>query len=340
MLCNPVYRNNNNLYSMETIINNNINVFNKKQVFEGKQETDFKKITKTIIVHDYEDNDIGKVLVFDNNKGYLFVDHNNGIRKESFSEGLPQRIYTTRKDHVYYYYSVFYLSLDELKSDVKEHYGKGVANHFYSHHDSTFVSEKTRTLLNDLDYEYNTGTDKSSAVFYNNYTWCTTQTANDCGPLAIANMLWSYKISNVVDLTNGALTSAALSSALESYVSYDPVTGTSTSNICNASNYFSGSGYYISALNAFSGSIESILTESPIIGFFWADNEGHFALITGRGRSVYKKIFGINFYTNWDIVNTWVATSTPNRPDKYWVDNQYFNDGFVLMNALGHIVCL
>jgi hypothetical protein len=79
-----------------------------------------------------------------------------------------------------------------------------------------------------------------------------------------------------------------------------------------------------------------------------ADSEGHYALVTGKGRSVYASIFGIKIYTSWDIVNTWSdysyaradinGSSYPNW--KYWIDNQYLYYGWTLRNSNGTVVSL
>lgn len=326
--------------NLKELINSSIDEFNNCSEDEEKRNTDFRRVTKAFQVYDTDDSYIGETVVFDENKGYLFIDKDYCVKKESFETGLDDYIYQNKSNKIYYQHSNFYLNKEEAIIDRDAIYGSisSVNDMFFGHRDSSFTSQKTRNVLQELDSWYPTLTDTSLATYYGKQTWSTYQSGNDCGPLAIANLLWTYKINGTVDLTNNATSSADLAQQLQSYVSYDSSLGTMIWNVTGSSSFFGNSGYYIDYTNVANG-IASTLTSAPIVGFYYAGNVAHYALVTGKGRSVYKRIFGINIYTSWDIVNCWEDVSYQ-RPDKYWVDNQYIYFGYVLRNSNGDTVAL
>lgn len=326
--------------NLKEAINGSIDVFNAGLADEEKQETNFKRVSKSYQVFDVYGDYIGETVVFDENSGYLFVDKDYNVKKESFDSGIDDYIFRAKTNVLFYQQSNFYLTKEEALSSVCEIYGSisSVDDMFFGHRDSNFTSQKTRNILQELDSWYPTLTDTSLATYYGKQTWSTYQSGNDCGPLAIANLLWTYKINGIVDLTNNATSSADLAQQLQSYVSYNSSLGTMIWNVTGSSSFFGNSGYYIDYTNVANG-IASTLTSAPIVGFYYAGNVAHYALVTGKGRSIYKHIFGINLYTSWDIVNCWENVSYY-RPDKYWVDNQYIYFGYVLRNSNGDTVAL
>jgi hypothetical protein len=325
---------------LKDFINANIEEFNKASVAEDKEVTDFKMVTRDYVVTN-EGKEIGQLLVFDNNKGYVVISNENSIIDHNYAKGL---------DNIYSYdgqsleYNGFeYLSPTGFVVHTKanRHVSGGSIVDDFNWHASTSFNSKVRYLEQDLDSSYSTLTNTTNAVFHNKTTWSTTQNENDCGPLALANLLWTYKINNVVDLTMGATSSSSLAYSLRSYLNYDPNTGVAFTDILYGDNYFSSTGYYLDYTNVVNGIADTLAT-TPLIGAY-SHGDGHFALVTGKGKSVYKKILGINFYTYWDITNTW--SSRYSYQDgylkcKYWVDNQYITMGFVLKDPNGNVVPL
>ncbi len=329
--------------SLKDIINQNISRFNKKSSNELKEETEFSSVTSEHVITNAHNETIGTLLVFDNNNGYIFVDENNYIRDSNFAHGLSDW------DPHYYGEIIFDAAAyrkqnGEIIHRVDEGPGIGgsVEGAFYWHADESFVTSKTRNLLHDWDSEYATPTNKTNAVFGGKTTWSTYQDgAPDCGTLAIANLLWTYKLNGVIDLTRGAASSRILADALRPYVNYDEEDGIYVDDLLNADNYFVGTGYYFDYCDVTNG-ISDTMEIAPLIGLYRKDNQGHFALVTGKGQSLYKKILGISFYTSWDITNTWYNYNTSQTyfSHKYWVDNQYIRYGVVLRNSQGHTVPL
>lgn len=118
------------------------------------------------------------------------------------------------------------------------------------------------------------------------------------------------------------------------------------SDILYAENYFSSTGYYLDYTDVTNGIADTLAT-TPLIGYYLdvanAGFNGHFALVTGKGKSVYQKIMWMTFYTHWDITNTWFdknSTSNGYLDCKYWIDNQYIMFGFVLKDPQGKVVPL
>lgn len=327
--------------SFKNFINENILEFNASSSVVDKVATHFLGVSKNYFAYDVDDDYVGEVLVFDDNAGYLIIGQDNYIRKESLDEGLPENIFDSNLTKLYFEANNLFLNKQEaLKFRDESFYGKYIDpnNMFHSHLDTTFTTQKTRYLLQELDSPYSTNTNTSQAVYHYKSTWSTYQSGNDCGPLAIANLLWTYKINGVVDLTNGATSSAQLAANLQSYVQYSSDFGMAIWNATSSSNYFSGTGYSLDYTNVANG-ISSELDYGPIVGFYYSGTILHYALITGKGRSLYQKILGISFYTSWDIVNCWEDVDT-NRSDKYWVDNQYIYFGFILKDSNGNMVSL
>lgn len=320
------------------LINDNISLFNQETIDADKQETHFNYLRNIINVKDKTERiEVGRILVFDDNLGFLFISNNNEVLMESYENGIP--------DPYSNYETLFFDGInlfDEQMSNITHKevslYGKNISEAFHSHYDSTFTSAKTRNLLSDWDPQYATLTDTSLATFRNKTTWSTYQSKSyNCGPLAIANLLWTYKINNVVDLTQGYTSSSSLSDALESYCNSTPAYGTSTSGMLGVNNFLTG-GYHLDYINVTNGVADN-LEISPVIGEYnYALDDGHFALITGKGKSLYKKVLWMDLYTSWDIVNTW-----SNRYDydnsgyylkcKYWVDNQRITFGYCLRDS-------
>ena len=326
--------------NLKDFINANIGEFNKSSKDEDKEETDFESVTREYAVKG-DGEEIGRLLVFDDNKGYIVISKENAIMDHNYLRGLDN---LSACDGEYLEYNGFeYLSPSGkvVHTKVKRNASGGVIEDDFYWHSNTTFNNKTRYLEQDLDPSYSTLTNTSSAVFHNKTTWSTDQEENDCGPLALANLLWTYKINNVVDLTMGATSSADLAYSLRSYLNYNPVTGVIFSDMLYGDNYFSSTGYYLDYTNVING-ISDTLATTPLIGAY-SHVDGHIVLVTGKGKSVYKKILGINFYTYWDITNTWYDRSSQinNRPlCKYWVDNQYITMGFVLKDPNGNVVPL
>ena len=329
-------------YSLKELINSNISEFNKMTDGCDKEETFFEKVSKDFVVTN-EGKNIGHLLVFDDNQGYITISNENVILDHNYSRGLDNIEFCT--DSFLEFDGVSYSSSDDKVVHQKVNpnaYAGTIENDFYWHADSSFYVPKTRYLEQDLDPSYSTPTSTIDATFHNKTTWSTYQGSDpDCGPLALANLLWTYKLNGVVDLTMGATSSSSLAYSLRSYLNYNSTYGVIFTDMLYGDDYFSSTGYYLDYTNIANG-ISDTLSTTPIIGAY-SHVDGHFALITGKGKSVYKVILGIKFYTYWDITNTW-----HDRTDKvngyycckYWVDNQYLAYGFVLKDPNGNVVPL
>lgn len=318
------------------LINENIALFNQETIDADKKETNFSYLRNIINVKDKIDgNDVGKILVFDDNAGYLFISNKNEVLMESYENGLPDS-YSKYETLFYDGINLFDIQMSNITNKETNFCGKNISEAFHSHYDSTFTSAKTRNLLSDWDPQYATLTDTSLATFGNKTTWSTYQSKSyNCGPLAIANLLWTYKINNVVDLTQGYTSSSNLSNALESYCNTTSTYGTTTAGMLGINDFLTG-GYHLDYINVTNGVADN-LEISPIIGEYnYNPADGHFALITGKGKSLYKKVLWMDLYTSWDIVNTWSDRYdySINYPKcKYWVDNQYITYGYCLRDS-------
>lgn len=302
----------------------------------------FKNVSKKLNVLNKNKEKFGMIYFFDDNKGYLLVNNSNEIMQSDYKNGFDINITDSDFNYIVYKDKKFYDSNNHLLHDrFKNSNNTGgksflMGGDFYWHADSSFTSQKVRYVLTEWDSYYSTLTNTSGATFGNAITWSTDQTGNNCGPLAIANLLYTYKMNNTIDLTNGAASSLALANSLESYVLYSTLGFTLPATITNVNSFINSSNYEIDYCDVTNG-ISDTLSIAPLIGFY-SDvqiNEAHYVLVTGKGRSVYMKVFGINFYTSWDIVNTWYDTYDTRDGyicKKYWVDNQYINSGYVLRN--------
>ena len=57
--------------------------------------------------------------------------------------------------------------------------------------------------------------------------------------------------------------------------------------------FFGDTGYYIDYCDVTNG-ISDTLRNAPLIGMYCDYGTGHYALVSGKGRSLYKKILGIS----------------------------------------------
>lgn len=329
-------------FNLKDFINSHIEEFNKPSKDCEKEETSFTYITRDFVIKN-NSIEIGHLFVFDDNKGYIAISNENAVMDHNYLHGLDYL--SSCADDVLIFDGTKYYTEDGRMIHSKNtclYANSNIVDNFYWHADSNFTTQKTRYLEQDLDGYYLTRTNITNAVYHNKLTWSTEQNTNDCGPLALANLIWTYKVNNVVDLSMGATSSSELAYTLRTYVNYNPNTGVYFSDILYGDNYFSSTGYYLDYTNVANG-ISDTLATTPLIGFYSKDNTGHFALVTGKGNSIYASIFGINFYTYWDITNSW--SDRYNWDDdyltcKYWVDNQYIMYGFVLKDSDGNVVSL
>lgn len=337
--------------SLKEIISNNIDIFNLPEE-NGKVRTYFNEVSSSLDVYDKNKNKFGEIIIFDNNEGYLFYSLNNEIIKESYDEGIPFS-YQELKEKVIYsnncYMDMSYNVIYDLS--ISQNYAGGLNEKFHSHVDESFTKEKNRIMLTEWDSKYYTKVDIESCKFKNKITWSTEQgNTLHCVQIAFANLFWTYKINNIVDLTNNAASSSELEKMLTKYLEYDNATGTKVLSIPNITNYikehYPDSGYYIDYIDVTNG-ISDNLKIAPIVGSYSYNNEGHAVLVTGKGKSLHKKVLGVSIWTSWDIVNSWSGYNTPYVINgnlypsyKYWIDNQYIYWGFALRDKKGNAVSL
>ncbi len=186
----------------------NNNCFNKIDIKSKK------KIDNTSC--DFIDDDIYmiKTISFGNGKkgkmffiknenidGYLTSDYDNNIIDQNFKCNIDKKLLNS--DDIFYknksYFSDGEIIISKNISVTGE---SSVSDDFYYHADQEFVDKKDRFLNYELDSNYSTKTTIiSDTVFKNKIIWSTYQTGGDCGPLALANLLWTYKVNNIIDLT-------------------------------------------------------------------------------------------------------------------------------------------
>lgn len=337
------------------LISNNMSEYNKAEP-GGKPATNFERISKKLEVLDFKRRNIGEILIFDDNKGFIFYSNDYFIIKESYENGLPFDYRKIEEDKVIYDNNSFMnLSSDILFSSKIDASGNNPSGyHFYSHTDSAFTSSKERIMLTEWDYQYNTLTSNLSCDYENKTTWSTYQgDSGHCCQLALANLLWTYKVNGVIDLTNNASSTSELELQFTQYLLYNDSFGTWELSVPNVNHYFDtyypNLGYHIDYINVANG-ISDNLESAPLIGYYndgTISGDGHFVLVTGKGKSLFQKILGIKFWTSWDIVNTWYDQSSSmvingiSYPKyKYWIDNQYINFGYALKNANNDTVIL
>lgn len=306
----------------------------------------FNELSKQVKVFAMNKNEqIGQLLIFDQNKGFLLISNDNEVMVESFNKGLsttfeaiPDKLFFDgRSIKTNENVSVW------LKNNSQYGFGNGISDKFHRHTEINFFSSKTRYLLKDWDPMYHIPVNTDDTDFKGKRTWSSKQTIqNGCAAFALANLLWTYKINNIVDLTQDYVTSSELANFFhDTYLDPNSVYGTWAYNVDNINSWLTN-GYYIDYVDVSNG-ISDNLENAPIIGDYISDFEGHFALVTGKGRS----LFGIKIYTSLDIVNSWgnydyeIADSDSSYPIwKYWVDNQYICFGWTLRDSNGDVVKL
>lgn len=322
------------------IISNNINLFNKSCEGGEKEATHFKKVTDCFnVLSPYNNELIGTLLLFDRDTGYICISNDNRVIDSNYQTGI-KLVGESKDDNSIYYLAHTYSFDRELLFSSVDMCGSGINDKFHWHGDYAWTNEKTRYLQSELDSYYSTRTNTSNASYSNKTTWSTYQGSNGlCGAFAVANLLWTYKINGVVDLTNGATNSSSLAYT----ISQDIPNNASFNEIDDINDtLLNGTGYYMDYCDITNG-ISDTLETSPLVVLYNSGTEGHYVLITGKGESLYQTIMWMNFYTSWDIANTWYDRYSTNNgyyTCKYWVDNQYASFGYVLRDGSGEAVPL
>ena len=324
------------------IVNTNIDLFNQESKDGQKPTTHYQNVTDYYeILSPYSDKTVGTLLIFDHDKGYVSISNERCIMDSNYESGI--NLVGNRKNSktIYYLAHTYSFNKELLFEKTSSISGGSIYDYFYWHSDSTWTSEKTRYMQLETDSSYLTLVNTSNVTYRNKLTWSTYQGDNSyCGAFALANLIWTYKINYVVDLSGGVSTSSYLASAFETQVP----SNASASQMLNVNTFFSETGYYIDYCNIVDG-IEDTLVDAPLIVLYNPETllSGHYALVTGKGRSLYQTIFWIDFYTSWDIVNTWsdrYSTNGNYYSCKYWIDNQYASFGYVLRDSSGDTVAL
>lgn len=325
--------------SVATLISENIDLFNLP-VEDGKEETYFTQTQYIVPIFDESKSEIGTLITFDDNDGYFMYSKDNVILEYNYHEGFPLDLSKYPEGIVKDMNGYYSLRGKLIYSIELPLYGAGVNFQdkiFYRHNNADF-NKKTRHLLYELDKKYQTPVNISLAQWGNWDTHSTDQEGNSCGPIALANLLWTYKTMGIVDLTKGSTNSKVLAERLKPYLSYNETFGTNPLNIVPGMNDFlRNTGYAIDSIDVTNG-IQDNLNNGPIVGLYSSATiweTAHLVLVTGKGRSLYKTILWVDFYTSWDITNTWHDKSADGKPPtyKYWVDNQYIWGGWKLVQV-------
>ena len=323
------------------IIRDNINLFNQKSNNGEKEETFFREATKYYnVLSPYTDKTIGTLIIFDDNKGYITISNDHHVLDSNYNSGANIMGDPSTNNNLYYLAHNY--SFDKQLLFESSYRGGIISEHFYWHANYSWATEKTRYLLTEYDSLYSTRVNTTYASIEGKTTWSTLQGSNNyCAAFAIANLLWTYKYNHVVDLTGGATTSYNLAWAIKEIVPAG-ANNFQISNI-NSSYYLSGTGYYIDYCDITDGISDTLETAPLIVLYNSGINDGHYALVTGKGESLFQTILWMHFYTSWDITNTWYdrySYTDGYLNCKYWVDNQYASFGFVLRDNSGQAVAL
>lgn len=128
------------------------------------------------------------------------------------------------------------------------------------------------------------------------FPFCKEQRENGCVPAAFANLIYSYKLSGVADLTNG-YSPDYIDEFFGALAGYTEENGTDTGKVCKAMNeylnYIGKGDEYLAVL----GSKDGI----PFLSSFRRGGEGHMVVQIGSGESVYWWMFK----THWCVVLSW-----------------------------------
>ena len=333
--------------SISKMIKDNITEFNKLQSGSGKSETFFREVSAIYNVLNEDNKHLGEIIFFDDNDGYIFIGNDNVIRNHNYECGFSVNILEVGVSYLVFDGINYYDNYKNLvHSKIDNFVGGSIDDHFYWHGNTAFMTQKERELLTELSPEYDTlAKVTSSSTFGDKIMWSHYQTGNNCAQVAIANLLWSYKLNDKITLPTYCGTYDYLLEAVTDFVPLDSEEGTLTTSINIINDMLGGFDYVVDYVNVANG-ISDTLKYGPMIGFYaeTATSIGHFAMVTGKGRSVYQKILGIPIYTSWDIVNSWHAYDLKTNgyiTHKYWVDNQYIYFGWQLeYNSTGYIVPL
>ncbi len=320
------------------LFKNNIDLFNQKSEKGTKEETFFNEATDYYNIRSMEtDKNVGTLIVFDDNDGYIALSNEYYIIDYNYNKGFELIGETGKGKDIYYLAHKFSYNKEELLKSI-DACGSSISDEFYWHGNYSWATEKTRTMLNEYDSSYSTLTNTTSATFKNKTTWSTSQGSNGyCGAFAIANLLWTYKYNQVLDVTGGATTSYNLAWAIKEVVG-DDASSSAMLNVNNLS-FLSSTGYYLD----YWSDIYHPLDSAPAIVLYNQGTSGHYALLTGQGQSLYGTFLWLNIYTNWDITNTWhdrFSYSNGYLSCKYWVDRSHTTIGYVLKDSSGNIVQL
>lgn len=335
-------------WELISIINNNIDLFNAVGCDGYKQRTYFDKITHSFDLYAPSSNEkIGTTIIFDDNQGYLSFNLSYEILDHNYESGFTTH-YSEIKSNMLYYDGINYFDDSNIvhsKFNINSYYGEGVNEQFYWHADETFMSQKDRELLTEISPQYATRAKiTSNTVFGNKIVWSGFQGSEpSCAQIALANLLWTYHINDKISLPDGCTTYYTTFGKIRSAVDYDINVGTVSTNIENVNNILTDKNYRIDDVSVING-ISDTLEQGPLVALYSWLGDGHYVIVTGKGRSVYTKVLGISFYTSWDICNTWYDMENTNNGYigyKYWVDNQYIVAGWQLeYKENGNIVSL
>ena len=173
----------------------------------------------------FENGKKGKMFFIKNENidGYLTSDYDNNIIDQNFKCYIDKKILDS--DDISYKNNMYFSDGEIVITKNTCITGESdVSDDFYYHADQEFVDKKERFLNYELDSNYSTKTTiNSDTIFKNKIIWSTYQTGGDCGPLALANLLWTYKVNNIIDLTKNCKDLQALADLIQPFVNYNKI---------------------------------------------------------------------------------------------------------------------
>ena len=115
------------------IISNNIEVFNEPSCDGTKGKTFYSEITSTYDCFNLNDEFIGTLLIFDNNKGYINISKEYIVLDSNYTKGAEIKGNKTREKKMYFDKISYFYNKDEVSVEKTYNGSLDISQHFHHH---------------------------------------------------------------------------------------------------------------------------------------------------------------------------------------------------------------
>jgi len=328
-------------------INQNISILRDEYSEAFGEEWNLNYYVSNIELYDRNDELSAFMIVFDN--GYLTVGTDLNLY-EIETEGVPPLIDITSRN--YLIGNNYYIKVDDVfvpntlsaprldTVDIQSLFdGSGIYKSLNANNTGALTNFKiTNSIADDLS-DYNGQKGKYKIYTRNQGPY------NDCGAQAAINLLYTYELSGISNITKSRNSDNELN-AMRAFMNWTPegryylVTtfyGIWPSEIVAGMEEYLPSKYMV-----LSGDFD--FADLPVIGLYYNANvvsTAHNAVIIGSAQSDAWWIFKTNF----DIISTWfenythisgvIGTKKPATPSYYYVESAYRQNVFMIEVSTG-----